>query len=239
VADLEAALGAGDTSDGDTLVVSDGTFSMDGDICPLAALVAAARRHGAWLMIDEAHGFGVHGRGGRGLVDSAHFSCADVPVLVGTLGKAFGTAGAFVAGDADLIELLIQRSRNYIFTTAMPAAVAAATLTSLAIVEAEEWRRERLRELVAAFRAGAAALGLQIPPSSTPIQPLIVGAAGRALALSAALEQAGVLVTAIRPPTVPAGTSCLRVTFTAAHELRDVERLLDALAGALRAVPGE
>ncbi len=233
-ADVAAQLAAGHEASGRTLVVSDGTFSMDGDLCPLADLVTVARAHGAWIMIDEAHGLGVHGRGGRGLVDPQRYSTADVQVLVGTLGKAFGTFGAFVAGDEELIELLIQRARNYIFTTALPAAIAEATLTSLAIVEAEEWRRDRLRELVARFRAGAAQLGLDVPGSATPIQPVIVGDAGRAVAISAALEEAGVLVTAIRPPSVPPDTSRLRVTFTAAHLPADVDRLLDALGDAVR-----
>jgi 8-amino-7-oxononanoate synthase len=160
-------------------------------------------------------------------------------VLVGTLGKAFGTCGAFVAADDDVVELLIQRARNYIFTTALPAALAAATLTSLGIVEAEEWRRDRLRELVSRFRAGAAQLGLEATPSLTPIQPIIVGDPGRAVAISAALEAAGVLVTAIRPPTVPVGTSRLRVTFTAAHTPADIDRLLGALGEAARAAPAE
>lgn len=235
-ADLDAQLRAGG-SKGGALVVTDGTFSMDGDLCPLAQLVAVARDHDAWLMVDDAHGIGVHGRGGRGIVDSERFGTADVPVLVGTLGKAFGTYGAFVAGDEPLIELLIQRARTYIYTTALPSALAEATLASLAIVEAEEWRRDRLRELVRRFRDGAGALDVGLSRSTTPIQPLIVGAPARALALSAALEAAGILVTAIRPPTVPAGTSRLRVTFTAAHEPADVDRLLDALDAALRAVP--
>lgn len=236
-ADLEARLADGEPRRGTTLVVSDGTFSMDGDLCPLPALVGAARSHGAWLLIDEAHGLGVHGPGGRGVVDPARYGTGDVQVLVGTLGKAFGTAGAFVAGDEDLIEWLVQRARNYIYTTALPAAVAEATLASLAIVEAEEWRRERLRELVARFRAGAAALRLDLPASTTPIQPVIVGSPARALALSAALERAGLLVGAIRPPTVPAGTSRLRVTFTAAHAPADVDRLLETLGTALRGLP--
>lgn len=236
-AKLAAKLDDAAPSAGRTLVVSDGTFSMDGDLCPLPALVELARAHGAWLMIDEAHGLGVHGRGGRGLVDAERYTTADVPVLMGTLGKAFGTFGAFVAGDEDLIELLIQRARNYIFTTALPAAIAAATLTSLRLVETEEWRRERLRELIARFRAGAAQLGLALAPSETPIQPLIVGVPRRAVAVSTALERAGMLVTAIRPPTVPVGTSRLRITFTAAHGPADVDRLLDALQAALHASP--
>jgi len=220
-----------------TLVVSDGTFSMDGDRCPLPELVATAREFGAWIMIDDAHGIGVHGRAGCGLVDPARFSTDDVPVLVGTLGKALGTAGAFVAGDEDLIELLIQRARTYIYTTAMPAAVAAATLTSLRIAREEEWRRERLRELVARFRAGATGLGLAVVDSDSPIQPFIVGEPRRALALSEALEQRGIWVGAIRPPTVPAGTARLRITFTAAHQAGDVDRLLAALEEALASLP--
>jgi len=236
MADLAAKLGPdGDVGGGRALVVSDGTFSMDGDRCPLPELMAVAREHGAWVMIDDAHGIGVHGRGGRGLVDAQCVGTADVQVLVGTLGKAFGTAGAFVAGEDELIELLIQRARPYIYTTAMPAALAVATLTSLAIVEAEEWRRGRLRELVGRFRAGLGELGLDCPASEAPIQPIVVGDPARAVRLSAALEEAGMLVTAIRPPTVPAGTARLRVTFTAAHLPGDVDRLVETLGHALRA----
>jgi 8-amino-7-oxononanoate synthase len=211
------------------LIVSDGTFSMDGDLCPLAEMVPVARRHGAWIMIDDAHGFGVHGDGGRGLVDPECYSTDDVPVLMATLGKGVGTFGAFVAGDDALIETLIQRARNYIYTTALPSAVAVATLKSLEIVAAEEWRRERLAELVKRFRDGAAALAIDLPDSETPIQPIRIGDPGRAVALSSELERRGMLVTAIRPPTVPAGTSRLRVTLTAAHENADVDRLLEAL----------
>jgi 8-amino-7-oxononanoate synthase len=212
------------------LVVSDGTFSMDGDRCPLPELVATARRHAAWLMIDDAHGCGVYGPGGCGVVDPAIHSTDDVPVLVGTLGKAFGTAGAFVAGSEALIETLIQRARNYIYTTALPSAVAVATLASLRIARAEDWRRERLLDLVARFRSGATQLGLKLLPSATPIQPILIGESGAALKLSAALESRGILVPAIRPPTVPAGTARLRVTFSALHEFADVDRLLEALA---------
>ncbi len=221
-------------ADGRTLVVSDGTFSMDGDRCLLPGLVQVARGHGASVMIDDAHGLGVHGRGGRGLVDAAEFTTDDVAVLVGTFGKAFGTAGAFVAGEADLVDLMIQRARTYIYTTAMPAALAATTLASLRLVEAESWRREALAARVAQFRAGATRLGLALAASQSPIQPLIVGDAARALALSAALEARGLWVTAIRPPTVPPGTARLRVTLSAIHQPGDVERLLEALDAALR-----
>jgi 8-amino-7-oxononanoate synthase len=211
------------------LVVSDGTFSMDGDTCPLDDVVAAAQRHDAWVMVDDAHGLGVHGRGGRGLVDPERYGTDEVPVLMGTLGKAFGTFGAFVAGSDDLIELLIQKARGYVFTTALPSAVAVATLASLRIAVAEEWRRERLRELIARFRQGAEQLGLELLPSISPIQPVVVGDPGRAVELSRSLEERGMMITAIRPPTVPEGTSRLRITFTAGHEPGDVDRLLAAL----------
>ncbi|MEO7387675.1 MAG: 8-amino-7-oxononanoate synthase [Gammaproteobacteria bacterium] len=227
--DLDAGLLASAGSQRRKLVVTDGTFSMDGDLCPLPELAAVARRHEAWLMIDDAHGLGVHGPDGCGVVDPALHGVADVPVLVGTLGKAFGTAGAFVAGSETLVETLVQRARNYIYTTALPSAVAVATLESLRIARAEEWRREKLAVLIARFRSGAAQLGLKLLPSTTPIQPLVVGESAAALAASAALEERGILVPAIRPPTVAAGTARLRVTFSAAHELADVDRLLEAL----------
>lgn len=216
------------------LIVSDGTFSMDGDLCPLDELIALSKQYRAWLMIDDAHGFGVHGVQGCGVVDPARHDCSDVPVLVGTLGKAFGTAGAFVAGSETLIETLIQRSRHYIYTTAMPAALAVATLESLRISLAEEWRRTRLAEHIARFRQGARQLGLQLLPSATPIQPVIIGAAAATLQIGAALEARGVLVGAIRPPTVPVGTARLRITFSALHESADIDSLLAALAEATK-----
>ncbi len=234
MADLGSRLDAHQSSSRRKLIVSDGTFSMDGDLCPLDELIALSKQHAAWLMIDDAHGFGVHGVQGCGVVDPARHGCSDVPVLVGTLGKAFGTAGAFVAGSETLIETLIQRSRHYIYTTAMPAALAVATLASLRIARAEEWRRVRLAEHVARFRQGAAQLGLQLLPSLTPIQPVIIGAAASTMQLGAALEARGVLVGAIRPPTVAAGTARLRITLSALHESADIERLLAALAESLK-----
>jgi 8-amino-7-oxononanoate synthase len=236
-ADLDAHLAAAADAPGRRLVVTDGTFSMDGDCADVAGLVALARRRSAWLMVDDAHGMGVLGPRGCGVVDPAVHGVDDVPVLVGTLGKAFGTAGAFVAGSEALVETLVQRARPYIYSTALPPAVAAATLASLAIATDEEWRRERLRAHVARFRAGVAGLGCTLSPSATPIQPLVVGDAARALARSGELKARGVLVTAIRPPTVPAGTARLRVTFSAAHEAADVDRLVTALADALAAKP--
>ena len=166
---------------------------------------------------------------GRGLIDPQQYSVADVQIQIGTLGKAFGTHGGFVTGSDDLIETLIQQSRTYIYTTALPAAVAVATLASLQIARSEEWRREKLRTLVQRFRNGAQQLALELQDSATPIQPVIVGDEQRALDVSARLEAEGLLVTAIRPPTVPKGTARLRVTFTALHTEADVDRLLAAL----------
>ncbi|MDE0451288.1 MAG: 8-amino-7-oxononanoate synthase [Gammaproteobacteria bacterium] len=214
------------------LVVSDGTFSMDGDRCRLDDLIAIARRRDAWVMIDDAHGMGVHGATGVGLVDPARYTVDDVQVLVGTFGKAFGTSGAFVAGNEALIETLIQRSRNYIYTTAMPPAIAVATLASLAIAKAESWRRDRLVSLVERFRTGAAQLGFTLPESASPIQPLVVGDPQASLDMSRDLEERGCLCTAIRPPSVPEGTSRLRITLTAAHTDADVDQLLRALKDA-------
>jgi 8-amino-7-oxononanoate synthase len=237
-AQLAGALDAVSEAPGRRLIASDGTFSMDGDQCPLDDTIDIVKRHRAWIMIDDAHGMGVHGREGVGLVDPQRYSTDDVPVLIGTLGKAFGTAGAFVAGDEGLIETLIQRSRNYIHTTAMPSALAAATLASLEIARTEEWRREHLAHLVDHFRAGASTLGFSVMPSTSPIQPLVVGDPARALALSNALEARGCLVVAIRPPTVPEDTARLRITLTAAHKASDVDFLLDALASINREPEG-
>jgi len=228
--DLEARLGSLDDAAGRVLVVSDGIFSMDGDMCPIEDLVSVAHGAGAWLMIDDAHGIGVQGAHGTGVVDPERFGTEDVPVLMATLGKAFGTFGAFVAGDESLIEYLIQRARNYIYTTALPSAVAVATLASLDIVRKEDWRRAHLAELIERFRSGARQLALELMPSSTPIQPILIGDSGRAMAVSKALEERGILITAIRPPTVPQGTARLRVTLTASHTAEDIDRLLETLS---------
>ena len=217
-------------SDGEYLVATDGVFSMDGDIAPLTALAKIAGEHAAWLMVDDAHGLGVVGPDGRGTVAQAGLGIEQVPVLMGTLGKAFGCFGAFVAGSEDLIETLIQQARTYIYTTAPPPAVAAATRAALKLVREEEWRREKLQALVKRFRAGATQLDLNLVDSETPIQPLIVGDAGTALQFSEALREQGILVTAIRPPTVPEGSARLRVTFSASHTEAHVDWLLDVLA---------
>jgi len=226
LAGLLAEAGAGA---GERLIVTDGVFSMDGDLAPLPALATLAGQHDAWLMVDDAHGLGVLGATGRGTLEHFGLGAMEVPVLMGTLGKALGTAGAFVAGSHELIEWLIQAARPYIYTTAMPAALAEATRASLRLVDEEPWRREHLRTLITRFRAGAEQLGLRLMPSDTPIQPTLVGDAGEALGLSQQLLDTGIQVTAIRPPTVPQGTARLRITFSAAHSLQDVDRLLTAL----------
>jgi 8-amino-7-oxononanoate synthase len=218
------------THPGTALIVTDGVFSMDGDVAPVRELAALAQQHGAKLMVDDAHGLGVLGAAGGGTLEHAGLEPRSVPILIGTLGKAFGTFGAFVAGDATLIDTLIQRARPYIYTTALPPAVAAASRAALRLVQQEPWRRERLHGLVRRFRAGAAALGLPLSPAMSPIQPLIVGTSARALALSEALNGHGFLISAIRPPTVPQGSARLRVTLSAAHSEAQVDALLEALA---------
>ncbi|GAB2802939.1 8-amino-7-oxononanoate synthase [Halomonas shantousis] len=213
----------------EALVVSDGVFSMDGDVADVAGLAALAKRFDAWLMIDDAHGLGVLGTYGDGCAGQ-RFPVDDVPVLVGTLGKALGTSGAFVAGSAVLIDTLIQQARPYIYTTAESPAVASATLTALDIVAQEPQRRQRLTDHVARFRQGASRLGLPLLTSHTPIQPLLLGSAERALAWSRELERRGFLVSAIREPTVPRGSARLRITLSATHEPAAIDALLEALA---------
>jgi 8-amino-7-oxononanoate synthase len=213
------------------LIVTDAVFSMDGDIAPVAALLELCERHDAYLFIDDAHGFGVLGEAGRGTL--AHCNVASKRIIyMATLGKAAGVAGAFVAGDETLIETLIQNARTYIYTTATPPLLAHALLTSLQIMATEEWRRERLRALVAQLTAGLAAAPWQLMHSDTPIQPLLIGGNDEALALSATLAAAGLLVPAIRPPTVPQGTARLRISLSADHEAADVARLVETLVAA-------
>ncbi len=234
VAALDAALAQ---TSGRALIATDAVFSMDGDLAPLPALAELAARREALLVVDDAHGFGVLGNGPGSV---AHFGLTpdQVPVYIGTLGKALGTFGAFVAGSETLIDYLIQRARTYIYTTAPPPALAAATRAALGLARHDTWRREHLVDLVARFRDGARRLGLPLMASDTPIQPLWVGDAARAMALGAALLEAGYWVTPIRPPTVPPGTARLRITLTAAHTPAQVEGLLGALARCLDAPAG-
>lgn len=224
---------------GERFIVTDGVFSMDGDLAPLDRLAALAARHAAWLVVDDAHGLGVIGPDGLGTAGYYGLGSEEVPILIGTLGKAFGTFGAFVAGSAELIETLIQFARSYIYTTALPPAVACATLEALRIAREETWRREHLRSLCLRLRAGLERIDMQPHPADTdaatpvtPIIALITGSSDKAMKLSNALAQRGILVTAIRPPTVPAETARLRITLSAAHEERHVDRLLEALAEA-------
>jgi 8-amino-7-oxononanoate synthase len=215
-----------------SLIATDSVFSMDGDVARLSSLHALARNHGAWLLVDEAHGIGVLGPQGRGAAADAAIQPKAEVIAMGTLGKAFGVFGAFVAGDTCVIETLVQRARTYVYTTALPPALAVALLASLRIVREEVWRREKLQALIAHFRNGVRALSFKVLDSATPIQPLVVGTASAALALSQALEAQGLWVPAIRPPTVPEGSARLRISFSAAHTENDVDRLLEALSNA-------
>jgi 8-amino-7-oxononanoate synthase len=232
-ADAQAAADLAAADPGHTcLIATDGVFSMDGDVAPLAQLAHTARSHGAWLVVDDAHGLGVLGATGRGALEVFGLDAEAVPVLVGTLGKAFGSFGAFVAGSASLIELLIQKARTYIYTTALPQPVAAATRAALKVAQAEPWRRERVLALTARFRAAAAAAGVPLSASTTPIQPIVLGDAAAALKAQHALDEAGLWVVAIRPPTVPQGAARLRVTLSAAHTEDQVDELVRHLARA-------
>ena len=211
------------------LIVTDAVFSMDGNLAPLREISRLAEKHSAWLMVDDAHGVGVLGQQGGGLVEELNMTVEQVPVLVGTLGKSFGTFGAFVAGSEALIETLIQFSRSYIYTTALPPAIAAATLASLKIVREETWRRDKLVQLVARFRRGTQQIGLQLAESNTPIQPVLINNDEKVMQVGQQLRAAGFLVGAIRPPTVPVGTGRLRITFSADHSEEQVDQLVAAL----------
>lgn len=212
------------------LLATDGVFSMDGDIAPLRELTQLCARESATLMIDDAHGLGVLGADGAGSVIEAGLHQNDAPVLMATLGKALGCSGAFIAGSGALIDGLIQFARSFVYTTAMPPALAAAAYVAVELARGESWRREKLHALIARFRAGAAQLSLPLTDSRTPIQPIVLGDLSRVLSASATLEKSGLLVAAIRPPSVPRGGSRLRITLSAAHEEADIDRLLEALA---------
>jgi 8-amino-7-oxononanoate synthase len=210
------------------LVVTDAVFSMDGDVAPVPQLVQLCERFDAWLVLDDAHGFGVLGASGGGVLQ--HFSVASPRIVyMATLGKAAGVAGAFVAGEPDLIELLVQRARTYIYTTASPPLLAHALRTSLDIMAAENWRRELLARLISQLKEGVAGLRWRLMPSDTAIQPLVIGGNDEAMRVAAALAARGVQVPAIRPPTVAPGSARLRISLSAAHNARDVAQLVDAL----------
>jgi 8-amino-7-oxononanoate synthase len=214
---------------GEKLIATDGVFSMDGDRAPLPALQALAVEFDSWLLVDDAHGFGVLGEEGRGWFCETLGKAPANTVLMATLGKAFGTFGAFVAGSDELVETLIQKARTFIYTTAPPPAVAWAARTALQLVKQGAALRQQLNQNIARFRRGAEQLGLPLLQSQTPIQPLLIGDAGEALLLSETLRERGILVTAIRPPTVPVGTSRLRFTLSARHTPQHVDLLLEVL----------
>ncbi|WP_422505802.1 8-amino-7-oxononanoate synthase [Stenotrophomonas sp. GZD-301] len=218
--------------DGAAMLVTDGVFSMDGDLAPLRSLSLVARMQGALLYVDDAHGVGVIGQHGRGCVAEAGLGVDDVPLQLATFGKALGGSGAVVLGDETMIQHLAETARPYIYTTAVPPAQAAATLAAVKLARRDDWRREKLAELVGVFRAGARQHGLDLMASDTPIQPLLCGAEATVMAMSAALETSGFLVTAIRPPTVPEGKARLRVTLSALHTPAQVRALIDAIAHA-------
>ncbi len=217
------------TEAGRKLIVVDGVFSMDGDCAPLPELAALAQKNDAWLMVDDAHGFGCLGKNGSGSAEHFGLTQNQLPILMGTLGKAAGSFGAFIAGSETLIESLIQFARPYIYTTAMPPAVAAATRASLRLIQTEHWRREHLNQLIAHFRRGAFAMGLQLMDSFSPIQPIVIGDEAKTLAIAEQLAERGILIVAIRPPTVPVGGSRLRITFSAQHTFAQVDQLLGVL----------
>ncbi|KOR31484.1 8-amino-7-oxononanoate synthase [Achromatium sp. WMS2] len=212
------------------IVATDGVFSMDGELAPLPELAELAAAHNAWLMVDDAHGFGVLGAKGTGTIEHFGLNVDQVPILMGTLGKAIGVFGAFVAGSEDLIETLIQKARSFIYTTALPPALAVATLEALRLVQAEPERREQLQARIAQFRSGALNMNLPLMDSITAIQPLIAGDTERAISWSKQLENKGILIPAIRPPTVPVNQARLRITLSASHTEEHIARLLEALS---------
>lgn len=216
-----------------SLVVTDGVFSMDGDTANLSEMAEITKRYDALLMVDDAHGMGVLGVHGKGTIASMNLSQEQVPVLMGTFGKAFGASGAFVAGSEQLIEFLSQIARPYIYTTAMPPSVAAATRKSLELIRRADSSREHLKEIIHYFRKKVSDLGYSLMPSETPIQPLIIGSSFQTMALSTFLKERGLLVGAIRPPTVPDKTSRLRITFSAAHTISQIDVLLETLKEAI------
>lgn len=210
-------------------IASDGVFSMDGDLAPLARLVKLADDRGLGVWLDDAHGFGVLGSDGRGILEHEDVAPSSIDVHVITFGKALGTHGALIAGSSILIEELVNSARGVIYSTAISPPVAAATRRSLKVLQREGWRREQLHESIQRFKQGLQRRGLPSSDSSSAIQPIAIGDDERALSISARLAECGFLVRAIRPPTVPEGTARLRVTLSAAHRHSQIDSLLDAL----------
>lgn len=239
---LDALLNKADTED--KLIVTEGVFSMDGDAAPIAEVVSLAQNNNAWLMLDDAHGMGVLGERGLGTIESLSLSQQQVPIVMGTFGKAIGTAGAFIAGSQDLIDYLINFAKHYIYSTAMPPAQAIATLYSLTYLASDNSRQRQLHDNIAYFRQrfathfspNSARKVLQLKPSMSAIQPIIVGSPQRAVALSEGLKQRGIWLPAIRYPTVPKGEDRLRITLSATHSKQDIDVLIDALSLAYEAL---
>ncbi len=225
--DLEAKLAS--RTDGEKLVMTDGVFSMDGDIAAIPALANLCQQHDAWFMVDDAHGFGVLGEHGKGTLEHFNVSMDNVPVYMATLGKALGTAGAFIAGSDDLVETLIQQARTYVYTTATPPAVAEATRASLNIIKSRPELRNQLNNNIDYFRSCCRQQVQGLASSQTAIQPVIIGDTQTTVETSAQLLDQGLLVTAIRPPTVPEGTARLRITLSAAHSHAHIDKLVSAL----------
>ncbi len=217
------------------LVVTDGVFSMDGDLAPLPDLLNVAENHGAVLMVDDAHGFGVLGTAGAGTAEKFGLDQQQLPILMGTLGKSFGTFGAFVAGSEELINALIQFARPYVYTTALPPAVVAGSRAALRIVQREPHRRAHLCRLIDEFRHQCREHSIETLPSDTAIHPVLLGDSALALKVSEELRCRGFLVKAIRPPTVPSGSARLRITLSAALNVQDVQRFVAALSESMTA----
>ncbi|MDA8563226.1 8-amino-7-oxononanoate synthase [Mariniblastus sp.] len=211
------------------MVLTDGTFSMDGDVAPVEQLAQLCHQHKSMLVVDDAHGFGVLGASGAGLLQRENVSVSGNVLIVGTLGKAAGSFGAFIAGDAVYIQSLIQFARTYIYTTALPPAAVAASIEAIKLIQSEPSRRERLKSLIDRFQDAATEAGLPVMPSQTAIQPIVMGSETNALAADALLREGGILGIAIRPPTVPAGLARIRLTLRADHTDEDMDRLLSAL----------
>ena len=226
LAELERRLAASQAKQ--KLVATDAVFSMDGDIAPIIELAMLCDKYDAWLLIDDAHGFGILGKQGRGSLSHSNAISPRI-IYMATLGKAAGVSGAFVAAQTEIIETLIQRAHSYIYTTAMPALLACTLLKSLTLIQQEEWRRERLAQLITQLRTELKPLRWKLLQSTTAIQPLIIGDNSQALRISKALQVRGILIPAIRPPTVPRGTARLRISLSALHKEDDITQLATTL----------
>jgi 8-amino-7-oxononanoate synthase len=236
ISDLQQKLSKVSDKAGETLVLSDGVFSMDGDIAKLPELSSLCKKTDSWLMVDDAHGFGTLGKTGRGCLQHFDLSSENVPIYMATLGKAIGTAGAFIAGSEELIETLIQQARTYVYTTAMPAAIAEATRSSLKIIRSDNEQLHKLNSNIAYFKKCCQQNDLNIETSLTAIQPLLIGEDEKTIKISQQLFEQGLLVTAIRPPTVAKGTSRLRITLSAEHHKNHIEQLITTLKKCLTSI---